>query len=234
MAWTGSVAGLVASAHGNDVVMTPHSPLYFDAYQGPPENEPTAIGGLTTLRAVYDYDPVESIDDPVQRAHVIGAQANLWSEYIPTATQLWYMSYPRALALAEICWTPRRAKNWKRFRMQSSVALGRLEPLGITFRMPEVAYRVGSIDIENSTDVLNRYTVAASEAVVVELRSPVSNATVHYTLDGSTPTAASPVYVSPLRLHRSAKNMVVTAIAIVPGYRSSIPTTLTLSGAKNG
>lgn len=233
MAWTGSIAGTVASSHGNDVVMTPHEPLYFDAYQGPPENEPPAIGGLTTLRAVYDYNPVASINDASQRDHIIGAQANVWTEYISTQAHLWYMTYPRALALAEICWTPRSDANWKRFRAQSALALARLEPLGITFRVPEVAFRVNSIDLENASDVLDRYRVDYSKDFIVELRSSVSNATLHYTLDGTEPNEESSIYHRPLHLTRSEANITVTAIAIVSGYRVSAPSVLTLANGSN-
>jgi hexosaminidase len=231
MAWTGGEAALAASHHGNDVVMTPNPPLYFDAYQGPPSNEPTAFEGrLTTLKMVYDYDPAESLGATVERTHILGAQGNLWTEYIPTPAQLWYMAYPRALALSELCWTPKKNKDWSGFRKRAGIALQRLEP-DVTFRIPETTFRLRAPDMTPVSTALNVYHVSlprrASTAQLV-LEEVVPNAEVHYTLDGSIPTALSRRYLRPLALELNGGVAHVAAVASLHGYRVSAPSFLTV------
>ncbi len=217
MAWEGSDAAATAASRGHDVVMSPNPPLYFDAYQGPLEREPLAFDGrLTTLKMVYDYDPVAEIEGIRNRKHILGAQANVWTEYIPTASQLWYQVYPRALALSELSWTPRTMKNWTNFRERAGVALQRLEPLGVTFRIPEVTFRLETRMPRRSTDA------------TVALEQVVPNAVVHYTLDGSIPTVYSPRYTRRLRLKLRGRPIRVTAVASLIGYRVSAPSFLTI------
>jgi hexosaminidase len=232
MSWTGGAVGLAAAREGRDVVMTPGPPLYFDHYQGPPEGEPVAIGGyLTPLSAVYDFDPLYDSTDPRLRKHVLGAQGNLWTEYIPTQSQLWYMAYPRALALAELCWTPRDLKSWSGFTRRAGVALQRLEPDGVTFRIPEVTYRVVAptafvAPTPTGTNTYSAVPPALQPDATVELASLVPNAVVHYTLDGTDPTAGSPVYTRPLKLKAGDT---VRARAMLGGaYRPSAISTLRL------
>jgi hexosaminidase len=232
MAWTGSDAALTASSHGNDVVMSPNPPLYFDAYQGPPEREPAAIGGLTTLEMVYKYNPMASIGAPEQRKHILGAQGNLWTEYIPTSSQLWYMAYPRALALSELCWTPRDRMDWNDFKKRAGVALMRLEPLRVTFRIPEVEFRLESPDVTPVSIKLNVYRAVLPEGssnATVALQGIVPNAAIHYTLDGNVPTVSSPLYEHPLHLKVGATGVHVAAVASLKGYRISAPSFLTLA-----
>jgi hexosaminidase len=208
MAWNGATSGASAAARGHDVVLTPSPPLYFDAYQGPPAGEPRAFGGVTTLKAVYGYDPRAAFARRGLRGHLLGAQGNVWSEHIATASHLWYMAYPRTLALAELCWTPRKRMQWSDFAPRAGIALQRLEPLGISFRIPEVGFRFA-----NGTLTIEPF---------------VPNATVHYTLDGSAPSEASPVYRTPLRLRAVRRLVRVAAIATLAGHRPSAPAYFTL------
>ncbi len=229
MAWTGAGAGATAIAHGHEVVMSPGPPLYFDAYQGPPEGEPRAIGGFTTLRAVYAYDPLEGI--PLGARHrVLGAQGNVWAEYIATPEHLWYMAYPRALALAELTWTPRSRMHWPSFEQRAGLALQHLESAGITFRIPEVGYRLNSpaaTPFEVRPNVYRVVLPACTANATVVLEPFVPNAAVRYTLDGSVPTVSSPLYAHPLQL-RLRGGVRIGAIASLKGYRASAPSFLTL------
>jgi len=203
MAWTGSEAGGAAARRGNDVVMSPDPPLYFDAYQGPASGEPPALGGVTTLRRVYDYDPIDSVlVTPTLRRHVLGVQGNVWTEYISTPRHLWYMVYPRALALAELDWTPRTQMRWSDFEQRAGIALQRLESLYISFRIPEVSYRLGPAEAREVATDLNAYRAELSDNPTerVELVSVVPNAVVHFTTDGTAPTVASPTYARPLQV----------------------------------
>jgi hexosaminidase len=228
MAWSGSAAGLTASRHGHDVVMTPDPPLYFDAYQGSPHSEPAAIGGLTTLVAVYNYDPLESIEPPELRKHILGAQGNTWTEYIPNAAQLWYMVYPRALALSELCWSARDRKNWTDFKRRAGIALARLEPLGVNFRVPEVTFRVVSANVTAASGKLNAYRAevpATSRDVTVGLDEVVPNAAIYYRRNGSFGTGSLKLYKQPLRVKAGEE---LDAIATIAHYRPSDPASLTV------
>jgi hexosaminidase len=201
MAWTDREAGVTAARQGNDVVMTPGPPLYFDAYQSHEDSEPPAIGGLTTLRDVYDYDPSEGFSDPATRQHLLGAQGNVWTEYIPTPDHLWYMAYPRALALAELCWTPRSRMSWPGFQRRAGVALSRLEPLGVTFRIPPVTF------------------ASTKNGTAIELSDIVPNAQIWYSLGGAAVNAAWVPYRGPILIKSNVK---VSAFAKITGYRDSV------------
>lgn len=105
MSWRGMDGGIEAARAGHDVVMAPTDWTYFDYYQGDEKTEPLAIGGYLPLDKVYRFDPLPSGLTPEQASHVLGAQAQLWSEYIPTSDHMDYMAFPRAIALAEVLWT---------------------------------------------------------------------------------------------------------------------------------
>jgi hexosaminidase len=128
----------LATAQGNDVVMTPNGSFYFDHYQVNPEREgqPLAIGGLTTLEEVYGYDPVPADLSPEQARHIIGAQANVWTEYMKTSDHVEYMVFPRALALAEVVWSPKEARDWTAFLARAKVNVKMLDELKVRYRMP--------------------------------------------------------------------------------------------------
>ena len=104
MSWRGEAGGIEAAKQGHDVIMTPTSHCYFDYYQSTHPDEPLAIGGYLPLEKVYNYHPVPKELSGEAARHVLGAQGNLWTEYIPTAEQLQYMAYPRMQALAEVVW----------------------------------------------------------------------------------------------------------------------------------
>ena len=90
---------------GHDVIMTPNSHFYFDYYQAPdPSTEPFGIGGYIPVEKVYSYEPYTEDMDEAAREHILGIQANLWTEYIKDNSHLEYMLYPRQAALAEVQW----------------------------------------------------------------------------------------------------------------------------------
>jgi hexosaminidase len=137
MSWRGTAGGIEAARQGHDVIMTPTNPMYFDYYQGNPTFEPLAIGGFVPLDSVYAYEPVPAVLSSEQAAHVIGAQGNLWTEYIPTPSQAEYMLLPRMLALAEVLWSPREARNWDGFVKRLPAQLARLDAMRVRYRVPE-------------------------------------------------------------------------------------------------
>ena len=104
MSWRGFEGGIEAAKQKHFAVMSPGSHCYFDHYQSKNPNEPTAIGGFTPLEKVYSFNPIPPGFSEQQAFFILGGQANLWTEYIPTMAQLEYMTYPRALALAQVLW----------------------------------------------------------------------------------------------------------------------------------
>ena len=134
MSWHGTQGGIDAARHGLNAVMTPHTITYFDYYQGPPESEPLAIGGNTTLDKVYRYEPVPPEMTAEEAKHVLGTQGQLWSEYMPTPEHMEYMAFPRMCALAEVAWTPKEHRDYAHFLMRLPGHLDRLRAMGVKFR----------------------------------------------------------------------------------------------------
>ena len=115
MSWRGVAGGVEASARGFDVIMTPNTYCYIDYYQSEEKDlEPLAIGGCLPVEKGYGYDPLEGMGAE-QAAHILGVQANLWTEYIKTEEHLEYMLLPRLLALSEVQWCAPENKDYGRF-----------------------------------------------------------------------------------------------------------------------
>ena len=115
MSWRGVKGGIQASAMGFDVIMTPNTYCYFDYYQSEDKDkEPLAIGGNLPLDKVYGYEPFDGLD-AAQQKHILGVQANLWTEYIGTNEYLEYMLLPRMAALSEVQWCNSSVKDFNRF-----------------------------------------------------------------------------------------------------------------------
>ena len=115
MSWRGEEGGIAAAKQHHDVVMTPGKYLYFDHYQADPKTEPLAIGGFLPVDTVYSYERYSKELTPEEAHYVLGAQGNVWTEYMKTSDYVEYMVFPRALALAEVNWTPRGQRNYSDF-----------------------------------------------------------------------------------------------------------------------
>lgn len=191
MSWRGEAGGIDAAKMGHQVVMTPNSYCYFDYYQGDPSIEPRAIGGNLTLKNVYSYEPVPAELDDKQAELILGAQANVWTEYIPTPSHAEYMIFPRLAALAEVVWSPKVKRDWDDFYLRMETQFDRYKKLGIHFA--QSSFRV------TATPNL----IPESGAVEAELTAEVSNHEIRYTLDGSDPTGSSPLYGEPLVIDHS-------------------------------
>jgi hexosaminidase len=137
MSWRGEKGGVAAARAGHDVVMAPTTYTYLDYYQSANrDSEPLAIGGLLPLDSVYGYEPIPADLEPQYAKHVLGAQGQLWTEYMPTSQQVEYMAFPRMTALAEVVWTPRERKDLADFRRRLDVHLRRLDALQVNYRKP--------------------------------------------------------------------------------------------------
>ena len=181
MSWRGEVGGIEAAKAGHDVVMTPGNYTYFDHYQADPKTEPMAIGGFTTLEKVYHYEPVPAALDADKAKHIFGAQGQIWTEYITTPQQVEYMAYPRAIALAEVLWTPKEKKDYADFIQRLQIHSKRLDRLGVNYCPLD---RAGFL-----TPKIRR-----TKDGIISIVCFIPSAQIYYTLDGSEPTAKSKHY----------------------------------------
>ncbi len=135
MSWRGEQGGITAAIAGHDVVMAPNHYTYLDYYQSEDrEREPLAIGGFLPLEKVYQYEPVPPAIPPERASHVLGAQAQLWTEYMPDPQRVETMAFPRLCALAEVAWTLQERKDLADFIRRLPVHLQRLDRLGVRYR----------------------------------------------------------------------------------------------------
>lgn len=126
----------LAARSGNDVIMTPNQMFYLDHYQAYPPGEPPGIGGYTPIDQVYGYDPVPADFTPAMADRVIGAQANVWTEYMKTSDHVEYMVFPRLLAVSEVVWSPRESRDFASFTRRLPAQLALLTALGVNYRAP--------------------------------------------------------------------------------------------------
>lgn len=167
-----------ATAHGNDVIYTPATPFYFS------QNEEKS-----SMRQVYDYDLAPASLSAAQRAHIIGVQANLWAEGIPSRSRMLYMYFPRILALAELAWTQPAQKDYDDFYGRLRQQLSMLNRLGVPYRIPSLD---GFHNVNAFTD---------KGTLTVECQDP--QAVIRYTTDGTFPNAESPRYVGPITVDQT-------------------------------
>ena len=200
MSWRGINGGIAAARQNHDVVMTPTSNTYFDYVQGDRRFEPTWTGNYLPIETVYAFDPaVPDSLTPEQSKHIIGTQGQLWSEYMYNTGQVEYMAYPRALALAEVAWSPKAGRDFESFRRRLLPRLLGLDRLGVNYRFP------------SADNGLERNRVVTGDSVVVEIRSALPEAEIRYTLDGTEPSATSTRYTAPLRIAVPADGISVLA-----------------------
>jgi hexosaminidase len=208
MSWRGTAGGIEAARAGHDVIMTPTSHVYFDYYQGDPLQEPLGIGGFSPLERVYAFEPVPEELSPAEARHILGAQANLWTEYIKTPEHAEYMLLPRMLALAEVVWSPAGRRSWNGFTRRLPPHLARLDAAGINYRIPDV------MGLEEDRLVLE-------DSVRVELGAPAPGGTIVFTLDGADPGPTSPRYQDPFTIPMREAGTEVAARVILEDGRAS-------------
>ncbi len=189
MSWRGFQGGIDAARQGHDVVMTPTNYCYFDYYQANPDFEPEAIGGMLTLKKVYSFEPVPEELNEKEAAHILGAQGNVWTEFIPTTSHAEYMALPRMSALAEVVWSSKEEKNWTDFRTRLNEQFKRFDAMHVNYS--KGSWKVDIVPVMEN----GKYNVA--------FETEQLNAPVHYTLDGSVPSAVSPLYKDPLQIDSS-------------------------------
>lgn len=185
MSWRGESGGIKAARTGHDVIMTPGAYCYFDSYQADPRTQPAAIGGFLPYLKVYSYHPVPEGLTPDEAKHILGAQANLWTEYIPTAGYAEYMMFPRLPALAEVVWTPREQRDPRDFKRRIGKHIEWLRQKG-----------VNTFTLSNRLDILTGVDTAR-ERIKVWFEAEKYQPEIHYTVnEGKEKVYEAPFYVS--------------------------------------
>jgi len=180
MSWRGVKGGIAAAKSNHNAIMTPATHCYFDHYQGDPEVEPHAIGGYTSLKKVYSYQPIPDELSKLEAKYILGAQANVWTEYIYDGKQVEYMAVPRISALAEVLWSPVEKRDWNDFnkRMQKQF----------------IRYNYMGVNYSKGTTIIDIIPVFSGDSMLIELYNERYKPEIRYTIDGSIPTSESKLY----------------------------------------
>jgi hexosaminidase len=203
--WLGVESGLQAAKNGNDAIMSPYSHLYFDGYQGDEKIEPLAIGYWTPLDTVYSFEPVHPALTKEEAKHILGAQANLWTEFIATGDYFEYMVFPRIAALSEIDWTEKDKRNLGDFKKRLQTQYQRYAKQGLHFRIPP-------------PDIQINY-LSADSAFSVTLRDSTAKGIIRYSIGENELSENSPVYTIPIKLLHKQK--IRFALFYIDGRKSS-------------
>lgn len=186
MSWHGTTGAHAAAVAGHDTVLSPWPTLYFDNRQS---SLPTEVPGrlsVVSLEDVYRFEPRDSTLDESAGRHVLGLQADLWTEHMRTEDRVQWMTWPRGAAVAELGWSAPERRNWQDFLRRLVPMFGRYAALGITYADSALAV---AAQVSRSGD-----------RVSVALSNQASWGDIRYTLDGRDPSASAALYGSPLRV----------------------------------
>ncbi|WP_436792190.1 family 20 glycosylhydrolase [Caulobacter sp. RL271] len=212
MSWRGIDGAIAAAKAGHDTVLSPHPTLYLDNRQSLSPDEPTGRGRVISLKDVYAFDPAPAQLSVDERKHILGVQANVWTEHMQTDARMQRMAFPRAIALAERAWTPEADVSWDDFARRLPAQMARLKVLGVT---------PNTVPFEPDP----RMAEGEGGQITLALTAPLGVGEVRYTTDGKVPTAASPAYAGPLAL---AAGTTVKARSFVDGQALGREKTVTI------
>ena len=187
MSWRGTKGAITAANEGHDVVLSPAPQLYFDQLQSANSDETAGRVPAQDLASVYAFEPVPKELDAAQAVHVLGAQANAWTEHMPTMKHVEHAVFPRLDALSEVDWSPASARDWNGF-------LARLPAQFARYRAQDIGYADSAFAPQITA---NRDAALRGKPLQVSLTNQTNHGTMHYTLDGSVPTRNSPLYKTP-------------------------------------
>lgn len=191
MSWRGVKGGIAAAKQKHFVVMTPSSHCYFDHYQGESKNEPLAIGGYTTVEKVYSFNPTPKELSAEETKYILGAQGNVWTEYMEDAQKVEYMIFPRIMALSEVLWGTSNPDNYKDFQ-------GRMIRQFPILEKKNINYSKAIFEITT--------TVAPSSdttGVLFSLNSTRNPDGIRFTTDGTLPNWDSSKYTNPILITKN-------------------------------
>jgi hexosaminidase len=187
MSWRGVDGAVIAARAGHDAVLSPDPTLYLDNRQSARQDYPPGRGRVVGIEQIYAFDPLRADLTPAENAHILGLQANLWSEHIRTEDRVEFMAWPRGAAVAEIGWSPLARRDFHDFLQRLVPQFGRYRALGV-----------------RNADTLFRVNVAGTRDAIT-LSNETGVGEIHYTTNGSDPTPASPRYTAPLDLPLSTR-----------------------------
>jgi hexosaminidase len=190
MSWRGTDGAIKAALLGHDVVMSPSPGLYFDHVQSGLADEYAGRLGVESLQSVYAFQPVPGVLSAAQARHVLGVQANAWTEHMPTMAHVEHQVFPRLDALSEVAWSPAGTNNWPGFLSRLPAQLAR-------YRRQHINVADGAFAVDIAVD---RNVALATAKATVTLSNQTAYGAIHYTLDGSVPTPASPRYDLPFNV----------------------------------
>lgn len=189
MSWRGFDGAIQAAKQHHNVILTPNSHCYFDYYQSENKDEPLAIGGFLPLEKVYSLNPIPEALTIEESKYVLGAQGNLWTEYIPSSKKVEYMVFPRILALSEVVWSHPKQKNYINFVSRVEQFHKRLKALDINYANHLFEIEGELLSIENK--------------IMYQLQTVSKGKTIRFTLDESEPTQNSEIYKLPIPITES-------------------------------
>ena len=219
MSWRGAKGAIKAAQDGHDVVLSPAPDLYLDQLQSDRADETAGRTPVRDLASIYAFEPVPKELDAAQARHVLGAQANAWTEHMPTMKHVEHAAFPRLAALSEVDWSPAAARDWGSFTRRLPAQFARYRAQGIAYTDSAFAPDIA----------LDRNAALASGTAQVSLSNQAGSGILHYTLDGSMPGRDSPEYRAPLALKLPVTVRVVTLA--VDGSELAAPRQRVLSRA---
>lgn len=189
MSWRGIEGGIEAAKQAHHVVMSPSDFMYLDFPQGEPHLEPYAHSRrILPIQKLYAYEPIPEELGPSERKYIKGVQGNVWTEHIHADVAAEYMIYPRAAAVAEVAWAQSFHKNWEDFSRRLEYEFGHYEKRGVNYA--KSIYNVWCEAVIDST----------SSKATISLKAYNYKPEIRYTLDGTVPSADSPLYTNPFEI----------------------------------
>lgn len=216
MSWRGVEGAMAATAKGYDSVLSPWPILYFDNRQGSGGDEPPGRLRTISLEDVYRFDPTPESMSAAQSKHLLGVQANVWTEHIRTEPRVGWMTFPRAAAIAEMGWSQPGRRDWNDFLRRLPAQFARYDAFGIPYADSVFAVQMKA-----------QYQSQAAQ-VEVTLSQQTALGDIRYTLDGSEPGAASPRYEGTLKL---TPPLQLRAATFIGAQRLSRPRDFALNAA---
>lgn len=188
MSWRGTQGAVEAAKEGHDVILTPTSHCYFDYYQSENENEPLAIGGFLPLEKVYSFNPIPKELTEEESQYVLGAQGNIWTEYMPDEKQVEYMAFPRMIALSEVVWSKPTQRDYKDF----------------VSRLENYQKRLDTWDINYANHIYEVQGALKNDEgkLTYELSTTSDSYPIYYSVDNTEPSIE---YKNPIEVNSSTK-----------------------------
>lgn len=191
MSWTGIEGAIHAAKTGHDAIMTPVSHMYFDYYQGNPQSEPLAFSAEIRLDQAYSFNPIPTALNQEEAKHILGPQANMWTEYIPNFRHVQYMLFPRLFALSEVAWGTSQYKSYTAFEKRVIEHMGFLKKKDINYS--KAIFEIGGNNVPRGGKMY------------FELSTINEGDVIRYTVDGSIPTDQSLLYKSPIPVDKTMR-----------------------------